>query len=569
MFLRSSRRRGSAAAVGMLAVAMLAAACAGSSGGSGTKAGADGVTKANTLIAYTGQAGDYQLNFNPYSPSLIGGPGTIFESLFFFNQVKDVPPAPLLGKSFTWNAAGTVLTIITRSGVTWSDGKPFSAKDVAFTLDMLAANPAINTVGYAGHAKATDDTHVVVTFAKPAFMDGPQLLGKTFIVPQHIWSAIKAPATDTMSKPIGTGPYTLTDFKPQAYTLTANPKYWGGAPAVKAVRYLALAGNQSGAEALGAGQIDWQTGPVPDLAKVEKTYPGYQAITVPLNQMALFTCSNAALGCTGPQTDPAVRKAIYYGMDRTQLNALAFQGTASDMSPGLALMPRDEAYVSSDLKEKLAPSSPQADKAKALLEGAGWVKGADGIYAKNGKPLAMTVKVVTGWTDYITAVDTMGQQLKAIGIKITAAQVSWNEWADARGQGQFELLIDSLNGGPSADPYYLNAYFLSSLNTAKVGKTANPNFARFSDPKVDAALAALKSIDPTKTQDRKVQLGIIQTQVEQNMPYIPILTGGTTSEFHSAKFTGWPSKDDLYAFPAVWSRPDDAQIYVHLKPTGK
>jgi peptide/nickel transport system substrate-binding protein len=476
---------------------------------------------------------------------------------------------PLLGTEYAWNADGTVLTITTRDGVKWSDGEAFSAKDVAFTLDMIAKNPAINAVGYAGTAVAPDATHVVVTFPEPAYMDAPQLLGKTFIVPEHIWSTIADPATDTMAKPIGTGPYTLGEFKPQAYTLTANPTYWGGEPAVKSVRYLSMSGSQAGADALGAGQIDWQTGPVPDIANVEKNYPGYKSITTPLNQMALFTCSNADLGCTGAQTDPAVRQAIYYGMDRTQLNALAFEKTASDMSPGLALMPRDEAFVSSKLTEKTAPTGPEAAKATKLLEGAGWAKGSDGIYAKDGQRLAMTVKVVSGWTDYITAVDTMSQQLKAIGIEITAQQVSWNEWSDARGQGQFELLIDSLNGGPAADPYYLYEFFLASENTVPVGKSAYPNYARFSDPQVDTALASLKAINPTDSKARQPFFDVIQTQVEKSMPYIPIMTGGTTSEFHSSKFTGWPTKDDLYAFPAIWSRPDDARIFVTLKPTGK
>jgi len=53
------------------------------------------------------------------------------------------------------------------------------------------------------------------------------------------------------------------------------------------------------------------------------------------------------------------------------------------------------------------------------------------------------------------------------------------------------------------------------------------------------------------------------------MPYIPILTGGTTSEFHAAKFTGWPTLDNMYAFPAVWASPDSSQIYKKLVPTGK
>jgi len=569
MFLRSSRRRGSAAAVGMLAVALVAAGCAGSSGGSGTSTSAGGGAEADTLIAYTGQSGDYQINFNPYSPTQIGGPGAIFESLFFFDQIKNIDPVPLLGTEYSWNADGTVLSITTREGVKWSDGEPFTAKDVAFTLDLLTKNPAMNTVGYAGTAVATDDTHVVVTFPTPAFMDGPQLLGKSFIVPEHIWSALADPTTDAIEKPIGTGPYTLSEFKPQAYTLTANPDYWDGEPALKHVRYLSLSGNQAGADALAAGQIDWQTGPVPDIANVEKNYPGYKAITVPLNQMALFTCSNADLGCTGPQTDPAVRKAIYYAMDRTQLNALAFEKTASDMSPGLALLPRDKNYVSSKLVEKMAPNSPKVDKTQSLLEGAGWAKGSDGIYAKDGVRLAMTVKVVTGWTDYITAVETMGQELKAAGIEITPEQVSWNEWSDARGQGQFQLLIDSLNGGPAADPYYLYAFFLASENTAPVGESAYPNYARVSDPQIDAALASLKSIDPTDAKARQQYFDVIQTQVEKSMPYIPMMTGGTTSEYNAAKFTGWPTKDDLYAVPAVWSRPDDSRIFVNLKPVGK
>ena len=51
----------------------------------------------STLIAYTGQSGDYQINFNPYSPSQIGGIGTIYEALFFITNVNTEQPKPLLG----------------------------------------------------------------------------------------------------------------------------------------------------------------------------------------------------------------------------------------------------------------------------------------------------------------------------------------------------------------------------------------------------------------------------------------------------------------------------------------
>ncbi|MEV7094812.1 ABC transporter substrate-binding protein [Amycolatopsis sp. NPDC051045] len=560
MSVQSSRRRVCGAVLTAVAATTLVTGCGSSESGSAAD---------RTLVSYTGQSGDYQINFNPFSSSTMEGPGTIFEPLFFYNITQDAKPVPLLGTDFAWNADGTRLLVTLRPNVKFSDGTPFTAQDVAFTLDMVAKNKTINTTGYDGEAVATDDTHVRITFPKPAFMQGPQVLGKTFIVPRHLWSKIPDPANDVIAQPVGTGPFVLEEFKPQAFTFKANPGYWGGEPAVKRIRYLALAGNQSGADALAGKQIDWQTGPVPDIKDVAKNYPGYQAITIPMNQMNLTACSNAALGCAGPQTDPAVRKAIHYAINRTQLNSLAFEDTASDISPGFTLLGRDAKYVSPKLQEKLAPKAPDLARSAGLLLGAGYAKGPDGLFAKDGKPLELTVQVPSGWTDYITAITTMTQQLQPAGIKLLAQQVSYNEWADARVRGRFQLLIDAMNQGPSADPFYDYNYYFSTETTAKVGESAYPNYSRYSNPEVDAALNAVKGIDSTEAAKRQPYFDVVQTRVEQDMPYIPILTGGTTSEYHSDKFTGWPAKDNLYAFPAVWSRPDQAQIYKTLKPVGR
>ncbi|MCO1574544.1 ABC transporter substrate-binding protein [Crossiella sp. SN42] len=561
MSLKSQRVR--VAAAGLAVLGLVATGCGGPSPGTSS-------AEAETLVVFNGQSGDYQGNFNPYSPSENEGRGTLFEPLFFFNAMKrDAEPRPRLGKEFSWNADGTELSVTLREDVKWSDGQKFSAKDVVFTLDMVRKNSTMNATGYQGTATAIDDTHVVIKFGQPSFTEGPQVLGRLWMVPEHLWKGIATPATDPIKNPVGTGPFLLEEFKAQAITLKANPGYYGGEPAVKKIRYLALSGNQAGTDALKAGKVDWLTGPVPDIKNVEKNYPGYRAITIPQNQTALFTCSNVELGCTGPQTDPAVRKAIYYGMNRAQLNTLAFQDTSSEISPGFALLERDQPYISGKLREKAAPMSPEVAKATQLLEGAGYTKGADGVYAKDGKPLTLTVKVVTGWTDYITAVNTIGQQLQQVGIKVTPQQLSWNEWSDARAQGGFELLIDSVYQGPAADPYYTFSYFFAGHSTAPVGESANPNFGRMKDARVDEALAALKRVDLKDRAARQPHLDVIQTRIEEVMPYIPVLTGGTTSEYNAKKFTGWPTKDDLYAFPAVWSRPEHSEIFIKLKPAGK
>jgi peptide/nickel transport system substrate-binding protein len=552
---------------GAAVLTLLLTACSGGGDDPDSSEGTTGVSEAQTLIAYTGQAGDYQVNFNPYSPSNIGGRGTIYEPLFFFNKAQVSDPVPLLGTEYSWNDDGTVLSVTLREGVSWSDGEAFTAEDVAFTLNMLVDTPAINNIGFDGTTEVVDDTHLTITFDAPAFVKAPDILGQ-YIVPEHLWADIN-PTEDVVEQPIGTGAYLLDNFKPQAFTLVANEDYWDGAPDLKAIRWLSLSGNQAGADALAAGDIDWQTGPVPNIQDVAANYPGYDSLTANQSQMVLATCSSVEQGCTGPQTDPAVRHALYLAMNRDQLNNLAFQGTASEISPTFALVPSQEQWISDTITDPVAEGSADADAAAAVLEDAGYAKGSDGIYAKDGQRVSLNVEVVTGWTDYITAIDTMAQQLKTAGIDVTAAQSSWNEWTDKKSKGTYELAIDSLGQGASSDPYYLYNNFFSTANTAKVGESAPVNVSRFSDPAVDDALAVLKRTNPADVEARQEQFDIIQGAIVDDMPYIPILTGGTTSEFHADKFTGWPTADDLYAFPAIWASPDNAQIFKALKPAGE
>ncbi|WP_197034587.1 ABC transporter substrate-binding protein [Glycomyces sp. NRRL B-16210] len=521
---------------------------------------------ATTLVAYTGQAGDYQINFNPFSPSRIGGLGTIYENLFFYNKAQVSEPVPLLGTEQSWNEDGTVLSVTLRENVKWTDGEDFTADDVVFTFEMLKSTDSVNNIGFDGTVEAEDDHHVVFSFDEPTFVKGPDLMN-TPIVPEHIWADIN-PVEDVIEEPIGTGAYVLDEFKPQAYTLKANEDYWDGAPAVKLIRFLSLSGNQAGADAIAAGTIDWQTGPIPDIQNTNKNFPNYDAFTQWQNQMVLATCSNADLGCEGPQTDPAVRHALYYALDREQLNNLAFMETANEISPAFTLTPSQDQYLTPVVDELSAPERSLADTASEYLEEAGWELGDDGIYAKDGERLSLTVEVVTGWTDYITAIDTMASQAKDAGIELVGAQSSWNEWTEKKVSGNFELAIDSLWQGPAPDPYYLYNYFYSSLSGAPVGESAGNNFSRYANPDVDAAIDALSTLPLDDLAARQAHFAEIQEAIIADMPYIPILTGGTTSVWNTADFSGWPSGEDLYAFPAVWSAFDAAEIFKRLEPQG-
>ena len=551
MFLNHRRRTMRSAAAAIAGLALVAGCTSG-----GTKAS----SSKSEITIFNGASGQIAINFNPYSTTgsqLQPSYGIIYEPLFYYDNYTGAAPEPWLGTEYSWNSDNTKLTIKTRQGVKWTDGQAFSAKDVVFTFNMVLKNKAINSTGFNGTPALVDDNTLTITWPQPSFFEAANVLGRAFIVPEHIWKDLN-PASTVNEKPVGTGAYMLDQFTSQFYTLKKNPDYYvKGKPEPDTLRYISLADNNAALAALKAGQVDWMSAFIPDIANQLSTNKDLTWTNTPQNQAALFTCSNAALGCKGPQTDVAVRKAIYTGIDRDQLNALAFDKQNGPVSPTFGLLPRDEKWISSNV-EKQAPSTADATKAEKFLTDAGYAKGSDGIYAKDGQRVSMTVQVVTGWTDFIDAVNAMSQQLKAIGIELVPSQVSWQEWTDAKSQGNFELSMDSIGQQAGPDLYYIYNYYYTTANTVPVGQAANPNYARFSDATVDAAVNTLRSTsDPEK---QKSLYGEIQKVIVDQLPYIPVLTNSCLTEFNTAHATGWPTKDNVYAFPATWSNPDAGQI---------
>lgn len=569
MLLTSQRRR---TRITLAFAAVLAGGALALSGCSSSSSGARGSSDAGTsrITIFNGATGTIAKNFNPFSPTLLQPTlGLIYEPLFYYNLASSADPKPELATAYKWNDAGTELTITTRKGVQWTDGTPFTAKDVAYTFNLMHDTPALNTSGLNATATTTDDNTAVLHFAQNAFTQEPQVLGNTPIIPQHIWSKISDPTKDINKNPVGTGPYMMKTFSNQSYSLVKNPHYWEkGVPKIDTVRYISLSNADAASAALLAGKVDWMSSFLPNLNDLLKGHKNITYVNTPALTTSLFTCSNAALGCKGPQTDVAVRQAIYYAIDRTQLNKLAGGGFAAPASPTMLLPDRDKKWIT-DASLVTAPQTGNAAKAKQILEADGWTMGSDGYYSKDGQKLSMTVQMVTGWSDYISAADVMKTQLKKVGIELKTAQVAWNDWNDAETKGTFQLSLDSIGLGASSNPYYTFQPHYNSSNTAKVGEAASTsgNYARYSNPKVDAALQAASQTNDEAAQ--KAQYAIVEQEIARDLPYIPVYVNSTLTEFNTDHATGWPTNDNKYAFPASWKSWDNGIVLKNLKPTGK
>ncbi len=560
MIRTMGRKRAIAAASMVAGLSLIVAGCS-DSDETGDETSADPTTEATSssgdsatgtatdreLVVWAGATTPINQTFNPYVPEVqhlaLGG---VYEPLFYYNKAGSGDPMPLLGESFEWNEDGTQLTITLREGVTWNDGEAFTADDVIYTFTEAPSAP-----GYITSAEATDDTTVVLTFDEPQYTNELSLLGLSWMVPEHVWTSLdEDPLTFPNLEPVGTGPYVITGISDANYTAEANPSYWGGEANVKNVRYIGVDNNQAAQDLLQTGQIDWVGMFIPEPQPILDAGLGY--INTPQDPTVLYTCSNADLGCEGDQTDVAVRQALNLAIDRTAIKDKAFVGLTGTSSPTFALLGRDDKWISPDVEAE-SPQSPNVEEAQAILEEAGYTQGDDGFYGKDGDPIEMSLTSVDGWTDYNNAAQLIQEQAAEAGIKVTAATVSWNEFADGRTNGDFELIMGGVIGTSVPDPFQIYKDWFGGDSTTPAGTALEPgqwNFSRYDNDIVDEQIqVAASTVDEATKMDA---YATIQEEITRDLPYIPIVINATQTFYNQTDYTGWPTEDDLYAFPPSW-----------------
>jgi peptide/nickel transport system substrate-binding protein len=491
-------------------------------------------------------------NFNPYAAasSLVGTQGMIYEPLFYFNTVRAGDIQPQLGTEYAFSDGGKTLTITTRQNVKWNDGQPFSAEDVAFTFNLIKDNPKLNLGGLPiTGATATDASHVKLTFSQGIYTKLSSIAGGTAIVPKHVWSSLPDPAAFTNEKPVATGPFMVSSVSQQNWVLDRNPNYWeAGKPKIKGLRFNQFSGNDSTTAALAAGQIDWCGAFIQDIDKqfISKDRAHNKYIN---ESQALITNLIPNLD-KSVLADAAARKAVSLALNRDQLIKQAFAGYGKPVSVTELPVPLLKDYIKPEYQQSpLVAYNPQL--AEQTLQQAGYAKGADGIYAKAGKRLSFTVQVVQGFSDYISALQIMTQELKAAGIELKTQEVSNNAFSVNQQTGDFDVLITNTYSDDGT-PYSFYSRVFDSKRTAPIGAQADSNFGRFRNATVDQALRTIEQTPPDQKDAIKEQILKIQDIVVASFPYIPIQQSSALVEYRTANLSNFPTEDNHYAFAAPW-----------------
>jgi peptide/nickel transport system substrate-binding protein len=519
------------------------------------------------LVVTQEQQASWVRNFNPLNvaadprwPTLAG----VYEPLFVFNSIQ-AEYVPWLGLEHEWREGNLLLRVTTRDGVRWSDGQPFSARDVAFTFQLLRGHRALDrrgVWGFLASVRAVDDRTVDFRFQR-VFIPGFDEVAAQQIVPEHVWNQLADPVAFANENPVATGPFTeVRVFRNQVYELGRNPYYWQkGLPRVEALRFPAIPSNDRANLALVFDEVDWAGKFIPavDRVFVERD-PQHHGYWFPLTGSSIFLYANTA---RAPFSDARVRKALSMAIDRQLVVDVAvYRYSRPADATGLS-----DAYGAWHNAQIGARDWVQHDveRANTLLDEAGHRRGEDGVRRlPNGTPWRYEILTVSGWSDWVRASQVIARGLRALGIEASVRTFDFSAWFQRVQEGAFDLSLGWSFEGPT--PYLFYRWLMSSATVKPIGEASTGNWHRYGSAAADSALVAFER-EPDPEAQRQLS-DELQRLFAQEAPAIPLYPNPSWAEYNTSRFEGFPSATHPYADPSPnkFDRGETLLVLTRLTP---
>ena len=488
----------------------------------------------------------------------------------------DFHPVPGIAESWKESADHTTWTYKIRSGLTWSDGVPMTAKDAAYTFNRVI-NGQYERTNYGSYvdnitkATAPDDTTLVLTVKKPS-----PIMEKlyVYILPEHIWKSIDEKAVKSYpnegtpaSPTVGSGPFTMVERKVgQFIRMQANPSFYRGKPAVDEVVFKIYKNQDALGQALKKGEIDFADSLESNVFKSLQNQPGITTLSATysgFNELAFNTGAALAdgtpIGDGNPLLkDKALRQALGWAIDK---QAMVDKILGGGGTPGSTIIP--SMYASLHL-DPANPVGYDPEKAKSLLDAAGYKVGSDGIRVDSkGNRLSFRLfgRTDSSGNNSQKAVQFLKGYLNAVGVEVTTKMIASDNLTTLIGEGKFDMFEWGWVVEP--DPNYQLSTFTCANRSYKDGDSiyANLSDSFYCNPAYDAMFAQQSiETDSTKRTDIVKQM---QQMLYDDSPYILTYYYDNPEAYRSDRFTGFvnqpsPKGSMLFQY-GTWS-------YENIKP---
>lgn len=444
----------------------------------------------------------------------------IYESLIILDPSQK--PIPYLSDSWECSDDKMTWTFHLRDGISWHDGKPFTAYDVEYTLDLLN-NQNIDSIyeynikNIASYA-AIDEKEFRIVLKRPNSFTAELM---TFpIVAKHIFSPlIGNPAADIAL--IGTGPYIFKSYeKNKSIKLEANDKWWNSKnpgneslparPYIDNIEIKIYKNVSAAAEAFQKREVDLLciegTGFEKYSARsdmVIKKYPGR------VFDFIAFNCKS-----TGFSGSKLLRQAIFSALDREKIIETLFSGSAvvADLPviPGTAMLNNEAPITKTDTERTLK-----------LLESDGFKHNQNGYYKYiNGirKKLELELLVNDDNKNRIELASEISAQLAQNDIYVKVVVLKWQEIFNRISSGKFDMVLTGINIPSIPDiSYLLSEPYLSSFNNTAA---AAYNISGYSNSVISEYIDKIfMENDDTKKRALYINMKAI---IDDELPYMGI-----------------------------------------------
>ncbi len=486
-------------------------------------------------------------HLNPFTASFASSTMVGRFSWEFLTLPSAEDATPTGGVAESWEASEDKLTwtFTIREGMTWSDGEPVTAEDAVFTFDKIMSDPkaAEANGGYVENfvaVSAPDPRTLVIETAEPqasmTALDVP-------IVPEHVWSRVPDmhdPMADSVEVVgVGSGPFLIAEYRRnEVVRMTANERYWRGAPAYDELRFIRFENADAAVNALRNGEIDF----VNRLTRAQfdslRGEPGVETNRASGRRYRELLMNPGARNAAGDEIgdghpalrDVRVRRAIAMAVDPRVLVEKVLGGYGE--LPGGLVPPVYSKFhyePGEDVRYEFDPGA-----AEALLDEAGYERGPDGIrVGPDGRRLEFRL---TGRAsdDYAQrAGDYVVSWLRDVGIAVTKDLVSDNEVDETTSSGHYDLAFSGWGTNPDPD-YILSKQTCAALPAASGSSSSN---AFFCDEVYDELY--YRQAAELSGQRRAELVRRAQARYYERVPSLVLGYDNVLEAYRSDRFTGF------------------------------
>jgi peptide/nickel transport system substrate-binding protein len=509
---------------------------------------------------------------NPYATGASHqmGSAALWEPLAYYSAFAD-ETIPWLATDWQYNDDFTELTVNIREGVEWSDGTPFTARDVAFTLNMLRDNaPTLtrSTIVQSSvkEAVAVDDQTVQITFLapRPRFMFD-QLMFKfdtgIYIVPEHIYKDVEDIAAfefydPEKGWPLATGPYKISEWTNTQKFIDRRDDWWAvktgfaeKLPEVERILVIPRADDTLMTQRIVNNEVDaildLRANTIGQTVAQNPAIITHTLTDLPLGYIDWWPTSLWFNHEDGPFTTKEVRWAVSYSIDRQQMLEVGLQGSGIITPLPFPQYPPLEPYfeAAKPLLEKYPTNEFNLDKAAELMQGQGYEKDGEGFWVKDG---ARVPTVISGWQVFTDIGPIIAEQLRRAGFE--AEFITPADNGQRISDGTQKIWLNG-HGGSINDPF-TTLDFYTSKYWAPIGEPT-AQASRFKNTEYDAIVDQMAATPASDPGYMDLYLAAMEIWLE-NLVEAPIQQWLHRIPMNTTYWKNWPTAEDPYVNGAFW-----------------